>query len=498
MAESTLAKAKGVRTTHAEFDAFLPRWKKCRDAAAGEMAIHKGADNYLPKLGEEQPKDYAARLARTPFFNATWRTISGLRGMLFKNEPAADLPAGIEAYLEDIDMAGTPLPAFAQDIVAESLTVGRVGVLVDHPTAALDEGVTVAQAAARGLRPSLQKYPAETIINWKTDRIGNAVVLSLVVLTESQALEGVDEYSHESEPVYRVLDLGGIEGELRYRQRLYRIDKEGKDEQVGEDVYPLVNGKFLDYIPFLFIGVDCVGPKVEEPPLMDLVEMNLHHYQVSADYEHGCHFSGLPTLFISGYIPDVNSPKIYIGGPTANALPDAQAKAYYVETTSDFTALRTNLEDKKAAMAVLGARMLETQKARVETAETVAQHRKGEESLLAAMSVTLSQALGHALTWFAAWAGIPNTLCEYKLNDDFAPVTMTAQELTALVAAWQAGAISHEVLFDRLQDAEVIEQDVTYEQEQERISSSPPVLAQGSISVTPPSTGGTGAGSGVA
>jgi len=29
--------------------------------------------------------------------------------------------------------------------------------------------------------------------------------------------------------------------------------------------------------------------------------MNLHHYQVSRDYEHGCHFSGLPTLFISGY-----------------------------------------------------------------------------------------------------------------------------------------------------------------------------------------------------
>jgi hypothetical protein len=482
MANATVEKARGVRTTHPQYDKYAPKWQKCRDAATGESAVHAQGQIYLPKLAEENDKDFKARLDRTPFFNATWRTISGLRGMLFKNEPDTTIPAGIAGYLEDVDLAGSAMQTFAQEVVQEALTVGRVGVLVDYPQAATDEGVTVAEAARLGMRPSLQRYPAETITNWKVDRIGSASVLSLVVLTEQAAIEGKDEYCHDTETRYRVLDLGESEdeGTLRYRQRVFRINKAGEDEQVGPDVVPLLNGQPLNFIPFEIMGVDCVGPKVEEPPLMDLVDMNFHHYRVSADYEHGCHFSGLPTLFISGFIPGEDSPKIYIGGPGANCLPDTQSKAYFVETQGDFTALRTNLEDKKLQMAVLGARMLEQSKRAAEAADTVAQHRKGEESLLSAMSATLTLGLERALTWFAAWAGVSGKI-EYKLNDDFAPVSMSAQDLTAIVAAWQAGAISREVLFDRLQEAEVIEQEVTYEEEQARIASAAPQFAPAPI-----------------
>ena len=142
---------KGVRTQHPDYVRMLPLWDKAIDAAEGENKIHDGGDKYLPKLRTEQTDDYNARKGRTPFFNATWRTISGLKGMLFRKAPQADLPAAIKSCMDDIDMGGTPIDIFAQELSEELLTAGRVGVLVDYPQATT-EGMTVAQAAASGPR----------------------------------------------------------------------------------------------------------------------------------------------------------------------------------------------------------------------------------------------------------------------------------------------------------------------------------------------------------
>lgn len=466
----------GVRTQHPEYTAMLDRWRKCRDGSTGEWAVHKAGETYLPKLTDETDKAYQARLKRSPFFNATWRTIAGLRGMLFRKPGSVELPTVIRAYEPNIDAAGTPLQTFAQRIVQEALTVGRVGILVDQPPAPTAPGLTVADVERLGIRSALKRYDAEHIINWRVITVGNVATLAMVVLQEEARTSG-DEYSHESEKRYRVLDLTTT----GYRQRVYRINQKGADEQVGGDVYPQMGGKPMSYIPFQFVGVDDVGPCVGEPPLIDLVDMNFHHYTVGADYEHGCHFSGLPTLFISGYQPSVDplAPKIYIGGPHANCLPDPSAKAYFVEIESGFEALRTNLDDKKQQMAVLGARMLESQRTTVETAETAGQHRKGEESLLSGMSATVSLGIRQALQWMADWAGGAGATVVYELNRDFGVSGLTAQQLTALVNSWMQGAISHETLFDQLQQNEVIRPDVTFEAEQARIADAGPKLAAG-------------------
>jgi hypothetical protein len=146
------------------------------------------------------------------------------------------------------------------------------------------------------------------------------------------------------------------------------------------------------------------------------------------------------------------------------------AKAFYVETTGDFPALRTNLEDKKSQMAVLGARMLEVQKSSVESSETQKTRQAGEQSQLAAMSQVINITITNALTTFLRWAGLTGDVA-YTLNNDFMPIRMSAQELTALIGSWQSGAISSQTLFDNLQDGEIIAQGVTFEVEQERINS---------------------------
>jgi len=473
----SMEQSKGVRTEHPSYTEMLDTWQRCDDATEGEKEIHAGGIKYLPKLAEEKNEDYQSRLKRTPYFNAVWRTISGLKGMLFRKAPVVEVPAAIEPYLTDIDMAGTPLDVFAQDTCEELLTTGRIGILVDRPPMpenADGTPITVAQAEAYGLRPMFQKYEADSILNWKQERINNVMMLTLVVLKEEAALNS-DQFSHVCEDRYRVLDLvNGV-----YRQRVFRIDDKGNDEQVGGDIIPLMNNQPLNFIPFEFIGVDDVGPEIDTPPLMDLVDMAIHHYQVSADYEHGCHFSGLPTLFISGYNADNAQPgqpnKIYIGGPSANCLPDPNAKAYFVETSSNFTALRENLNEKKAEMAVLGARMLEQQQKSVSSADTIRERSAGEQSQLAGMAQITGMSLTKCLQWMALWSGADGDV-KYEINKDFVPASITAQELTAYVGALQTGALSEQEFFVKMQEKEVIKSDVTFEEHQANVQIKAPVL----------------------
>lgn len=469
---------KGVSTKHPDFIEHSGTWTRCQDAADGEAAIHAGLTKYLSKLHKEKKSDYDARRKRTPFFNATWRTISGLKGMLFRKPAKVEVPQSIEDNLLDIDLAGTPLDIFVQDLSREILTVGRVGILADFPNATPDDSRTVAEATELGLRPMLQKYKAREVINWKTERINNVVRYTLVVMTELTDLTGKDEYEQKTELRYRVLDLVWAKGaddeepQRVYRQRVYTTDGKGNDVKVGEDIFPMMNNKRMNEIPFFFVGVENMGAGVDLPPLLDLIDMNLHHYTVSADYEHGCHMSGLPTLFITGWTPEENQ-EIYIGGAAANVLKDSEADAKYVEVEGNYAGLRENLNSKKNEMAILGARMLEEQKQAVESDKTQRQRVAGEQSQLATMAQVLSMAISKALKIFAEFAGSDDKV-SYEINTDFVPEGMTPEELTALVAAWQSGAFSKQVLFDALKQGEIIDHETTFEDEQERIASQSP------------------------
>lgn len=476
----------GVRATHPDYPAMAETWRQARDVAAGEAAVHRGGSLYLPRLRDQTAEDYAAYVKRATFYNASWRTIAGLTGMLFRKAPILTAPAPLRPLLGDVDMAGTPLHLFAQAVAGECLTVGRVGVLADFPCSEV-ETATLAEAQALGLRPTLQLYKAEAIVNWRCRRVANRHALSLVVLKEMHA-EPKDEFEDLIEPRYRVLDLApGID---LYRVRIFRVDDKGRDQQVGEDVYPLMNGAPLDFIPFTIVGPEGVSPDVEQPPLIDLFDLNLSHYRTSADYEHGCHFTGLPTPVVSGYVAAQNEAgetveRLSIGSTTAWVFPDPAAKASYLEFTGQgLSALKENLDRKEQQMAILGARMLAAEKREAETATTAAIHRTGENSILAACAIAISLGLTQALRTFADWAGQAGPVA-YDLNRDFAPAFLDAATLTALVGAWQSGAVSGQELFALLKRGDVVDEARTYDDHLSEIETLPTPATAAAVPSTP-------------
>ena len=460
-----------VKNQHPDYKKMASKWERCRATVEGQDAVHDKGSTFLPMLKDQTAEDYKAYKLRALFYNAVWRTVEGIGGMLFRKPPVVDVAASITELLEDVTLAGVSFQVFLQQIVLDVLSVGRMGVLVDYPTQIV-EGATVAEVQSLNLRPTMQMYPTETIINWRTERVNNQYSLTLVVVTEQHS-ELKDQYEQITETRYRVLDLiNGI-----YRQRVFRVEDGKEDEQIGPDIFPLMNGTPLDFIPFIFLGTDDTTATVNEPPLIDLVDVNLAHYRLNADYFHGLHFTGLPTAVVSGYTPENPGDKLYIGSSSAWVFPDPQAKAAYLEYTGQgLAAIEKALEKLEQYMAILGARLLSSEKKMTETAQTAQIHRAGESSILSAIAQTISIGMTRALQIFCDWAGAA-TEASVELNRDFLPVDMTPQELTALVSAWQSGAMSHESLFDQLQQREVVKSDLTFEEEQARIAANPPLSA---------------------
>lgn len=455
----------GVRTTKGFYNSQTKIWKRCRDVISGTDAVKNATIAYLPKLKNQTEESYLAYKMRANFFNATGRTHGGLVGMIFRKPPIKTVPDGelIIEYLNNIDLSGNPIDIFSRKVIEEVMSVGNNGMLVDFPKVKSDPNttLTVAQAQALNLRPSIKSYTRESIINWRWTVVNNAKVLGFIVLKECIEIVGDSEFETLLQEQFRVLDLdeNGF-----YRQRLYIIDKSGKDELIEGPIYPIMNGRPLSYIPFKFTCEDDAN----EPPLLDMVDVNLGHYRLSADYETGCHFTGLPMLYVFGLQgnlkPDGTTQPIYVGSDEALISSNPDTQAGYVEFTGNgLQTIENNLDRKERQMALLGARIIAGEQKGVEAAETANIHRVGENSVLADISIEASLAITQCLRWFFDWLGIASKDVDYQLNKDFMPVVIDGPTLTAYLGALQAGALSEEELFDLLQRGDIIEADVVYD-----------------------------------
>lgn len=451
-----------VETPKPEYQRALVKWTRCRDCRAGQDAVKAKTTEYLPVLeGQANANDpaYARYLLRALFYNGVGRTVEALSGAVFRKDVEVELPEKVKAFTDDITLTGQSLRALAMHATQELLTVGRGGLLVDF-NAGAD-------------RPYTRWYCAEAIINWWAPHENGERVLRLVVLKEEHE-DRKDEFTPECVPQYRVLTLEGVGIDARLHVRVYRQAKleggNGTQREsvftIHEDSWPERRGAAVAFVPFTFVpGID-----LEEPPLLDLADVNLSLYRSSADLEHGRHFTALPTVWLVGAPLDSKLP---IGSGEAWILNDTpHSKAEMLEFTGQgLGALEKAEESKKKMMAVLGARLLEEQATTQETAYAVATRTSGEMSVLKRLTNRCSEALTQAVTWMAWWAGLVDSpVVDAKrivviVNTSFLPGHLEATHLTALTTALEKNAISHEVFWHALLRADQVPEGWTRDEE---------------------------------
>ena len=450
-----------VDDTSKEYDEFKDEWTKCRNVIAGQREVHKAGVKYLPKLSGQTDAEYKAYKGRALFYEASGRTVDGMLGLVFRKDPNIEI-AGQKDFLEDVTMTGLNIAAFARMVTREALSIGRGGVLVDFTSVDTSE-MTAIQAQQAESRPFFKYYQAEDIINWKFEGSLREVRIKECIEVQSERFkaDAVDQI--------RVLSFDEAGN---YNQEIFRKskNKQGNDEWVSvEVIYPKKAGQYLKEIPFFFIDVNGEQESVDEPPLLGLVNVNLSHYNNSADLEHGAHYTGLPTAVISGVTNDPADDTEYrIGSTVAWKFSDPSASAVYLEFTGKgLGTLQELMKEKELKMASLGAQMLTPETRRNEAEGTAAMRHMGENSVLASLANSISDILNKALMFAADWVG--TSPASIELNTDFMPTPMTPQMMRELVMAWQTGAISYETLFENLKAGEIIDAEKTVEDEQSEI-----------------------------
>src|SRR5436190_491245 len=462
-----------VNSTHPDYDAALPDWLRARDVLAGEDAVKAGGEKYLPRLDSQTDEEFLAYRKRAAFFNATARSAEGFIGLIFRRPPFIKVPESqsgvgraLAGFVNDSDMLGTTLPGYAKSVATEVVGVGRAGSLVDW------EGDIEKRAY-------VSLYSAEQVINWRVERVNGRNVPTLVVLQENIVGEEGDGYGLQVQPQIRVLKLvagdaskdASAKREYHYQVEIWqpKVLPDGQQKkrnakvewELIETKTPLRLGKPLPLIPFVFHGPRHSRPEVDRPPLRDIIAVNLDHYRLNADYKHGVHFTALPTAWVSGFD---KSASLRIGSSTAWVSETPGATAGYLEFTGHgLTTFERAMDRDERLMAVLGSRLLEDQKKVGETAEAIQLRQSGENSVLSAISTSVSESLTQVLRWVFWWnsteetpEAVTDSQALVQLNTDFSLKGMSSQDLQAIVAAWQAAAISKDTMFELFRRGEIL------------------------------------------
>ena len=235
-----------------------------------------------------------------------------------------------------------------------------------------------------------------------------------------------------------------------------------------ETMVPSKRGEPLNYIPFVPFSPDSLSIDSEETgPLLPLINVALSYYRSSADLEHGRHFTGLPTPWVTGVSKEkFKGMDISIGSPKLLRFDNKDAKLGMLEFTgAGLKYLENALVDKQQLMVFLGSRLLEPQKAGVESAEALRLRQGGETSILASLSDLISLGVTKLMVFIADWHGLPiNEDIKVQLNKDFFDVKMSPQDITAVVQAWQSNAISQDVVMYNFRQGEILPPDMTNEE----------------------------------
>jgi hypothetical protein len=297
----------------------------------------------------------------------------------------------------------------------------------------------------------------------------------------------------------RVLKLEPVaETESRYVVQVWEKGNDATNSTewtLKETQIPLRLGKPLPLIPFVFHGPRNSLPDVDKLPLGDIITVNLDHYRLDADYKHGLHFTALPTAWVAGF--DKES-ELKIGSSTAWTTETVGAVAGFLEFKGQGLGTFENAQTRdERLMAVLGSRMLEDTKRVGETADAIELRQAGENSVLMTLALSVSDSISQVLRWVYWWNStetFPEDIGEdvvlLKINTDFTARGMSSQELTAVVSAWQCGAISQETMFDLFRKGEVLSTGRTDQEEKNLIGKIGREIQTGGQGKTMVTTGG--------
>jgi hypothetical protein len=456
-----------LNSKHPAYAAYLHDWQLMRVSYEGERAVKAAGIEYLPPLashvmdgmaaGKPGLKSYESYKLRARFPDYVSDAVEMFIGLLHNKPAEINLPAAMEPLRDKVTVDGEGLQALLRRINEQQLVTGRLGLLADLPTNATPETL-----------PYIALYGAEAIGNWDNSEDHQGVnALDLVVLDETGAVR-LPSLEWQEVERYRILRLGtsnpmapATEQGTHNVDLAHTEEPDDPTEGVGERVYqcavieningagnsiysanflsPTYKGATLDQIPFVFINSKDITPHPDNPPLLGLGRLCMTIYRGEADYRQNLFMQGQDTLVVIGGTQTADEALRIGAGARVDVDIGGDAKYIGVSSTG-LSEVRLSLEnDRKEAQTKAGT-LISPSAGKQESGDALTTRLAAQTASLGQIADAGACGLENILRIIALWMGCDPKEVEVNPNKEFAPVTMTGQDLTAYMAARTMGA----------------------------------------------------------
>ncbi|WP_298916722.1 DUF4055 domain-containing protein [uncultured Roseobacter sp.] len=433
-------------TRRTRWDRLQSQYHLIRDSLEGEDAIKDQGQLYVPKPEGMSAQNYAHYLDRGCFYGAPEMTLRALVGLALRKDPVVSLPPRIEPMRLNATNEAAPMSILIEDAVREVMSMGRFGILLDFPA----EGNTANTV------PHLSTFKAETIEDFDTGFVDGKKMLTRVHLASDQDFEGADV-------IYELI----LEDTI-YKFRRFIRDQHKNRVDVGDEIIPTVNGRALDFIPFVMVSHEGLRPEHVTPPFLSLCQVALSHFKNSCDREHAIYLTASPTPWVAGSISADKVPT-QIGAGAIWTLPEGTEVGMLEFQGAGVAAQKELMGEKIDTMATLGARMLSVTMNRNETIDTATQRTRSELALLHGVVVSVETALNRLLRLAAEWVGDNPDEAAVTLSRDFIESSMEPKMIEQQMKLYLSGIISRATLHENLQKGEIVRADRSWEDEKDMI-----------------------------
>ena len=450
-------------TSSLAYRRMVPTWDRVETLLAGTEAMRAAGEKYLPKYEHERQAAYDARLQGAVLFNAAEQTLDSWVGRPFSDPvtTSEDMPEELTSILDDVDLEGNDVTTFCRDWFREGLAKAVAHVLVDMPVVDR-EGRTAADDLRDDVRPYWSFIKPECLIAASVTMVDSREVLTHARIREQE----VERDGFSERVVCKIRELNLLvdpeSGEFRVFVTVWRQVKGNKWEVESGPAKMDIN-----QIPLVTFYANRKDFMTGKPPVSDLVDLNIAHWQSSSDQRNILTVARFPILAGSGIREEES--KVEIGPRKMLWASDPAAKFYYVEHSgASIASGRQDILDLEEKMASYGADFLRKRPGNV-TATARALDAAEATSPLQDSATRFQDAMNQALAITAKWMGVE----EYGsliVSTDFGPEEITQSDLSELGAARRGRDLSREAYLAELKRRGALMDDFDPEENEKQLA----------------------------
>jgi hypothetical protein len=420
-----------------------------RALLGGTAAMRLAGTAYLPREAAESELSYQQRLNRSFLFNGYAKTVRDMTSKVFSVPIVIgeDVPQTLAEWLENVDLSGQNLDVFANQAFFDSLNEGIGYILTDMTPAPATNGRPLTQAETAGRRPWMAYIPRSRVLGWRREIMeGHETLTQFRYRDDTEEPDGL--WGTKIVPQVRVYNRDGS----NVTWQLYRKDNKGNWSLHEEGTVT------IGVIPVAPIYINRTGFFDGAPPLADLAEINVAHWQSQSDQRTILHVARVPILFGSGMPVDGAPIEIGAGRMVRSEKPDGRL-VYVEHTGAAINSGRQDLKDLEFQMQTMGLELLIPKPGgQTATGEAIDQARMNTP--LAFMALALQDALEASLAHMAAFGELGDDGGSLNVNTDFGISPDSANDMKTLFDAVNVKAITRTTYVSELKRRRILSADV--------------------------------------